>query len=303
MRHSTAAFLVLICASYASAQPARTFVSSLGNDANTCVLASPCRSFQAAANAVATGGEVVALDSAGYGIITIDRSMTVEAPNGIYGGVTVPSSGTGVSVTTVNGTDSVVLRGLTFTGGGAATRAIDFNFGRGVLHVESCVISGFQNHGILIRPAALTDEASIKDTIIRNSGFAIAAASLVSIDNCRLENSTVGLYSTGNLVHAVIRNSVVAGNFNGIAITLFSPGNSSTVDIENCMVVHSSNFGLSAAGNPQGGNGILNVSNTMIAFNATGLAISAGGQINSFGNNKLTDNATAGAFTSVIPQQ
>jgi hypothetical protein len=44
------------------------------------------------------------------------------------------------------------------------------------------------------------------------------------------------------------------------------------------------------------------VSNTMIAGNATGL-LPSGGQIISFGNNRLADNTTNGAFTSTIPQQ
>jgi len=232
--------------------------------------------------------------------------MTVLTPPGVYGGVSVPAIGIGATVTTANSTDVVVLRGLTFTGGGTATRAIDFYSGRGVLHVESCLISGFQNHGILIRPGAPTDETSIKDTNIRNSGVAIGVGtgSRVSIDNCRLENSnTAGLYSTNNGAHVAIRNSVVAGNTNGIWVTIFNQGIDSMIDIENCIVLHSDSAALVASGNIMNGSGIINVSNTMIAFNATGLSVGSSGKINSFGNNKLTDNITPGSFTTIIGQQ
>lgn len=45
----------------------RTFVASDGNDANACSLIAPCRTFQAAVNLVDSAGEVVALDSGGFG--------------------------------------------------------------------------------------------------------------------------------------------------------------------------------------------------------------------------------------------
>ncbi len=66
----------------------RTFVSTLGNDANPCSLASPCRAFQAAINAVDAGGEVVALDSGGYGTMTIAKSVAVIVPPGVHAAIT-----------------------------------------------------------------------------------------------------------------------------------------------------------------------------------------------------------------------
>ena len=56
----------------------RTFVHSspLGNDANTafnCSLVAPCRSFNAAISVTDPGGELVILDTAGYGPMTIGQ--------------------------------------------------------------------------------------------------------------------------------------------------------------------------------------------------------------------------------------
>src|SRR5215472_14990769 len=92
--------LALVCsisADPAQAQRARTFVASYGNDANPCTFGSPCKTFQQAVNAVAAGGEVTAIDSAGFGPINITKAITITSPNGIEAGV-VP---TGVDAITV----------------------------------------------------------------------------------------------------------------------------------------------------------------------------------------------------------
>ena len=56
---------------------ARVFVASYGNDANPCTFGSPCKTFQAAVNAVDAGGEVTAIDGAGFG----------PSPDGVEAGI------------------------------------------------------------------------------------------------------------------------------------------------------------------------------------------------------------------------
>jgi len=298
-------FSLLVCAWSAFAQPARTFVASTGNDANVpCALSAPCRSLQVGFNNVATGGEVVVLDSAGYGIITIDRSVSIQVPPGIYGGVTPGPGATGVMVTTVNSTDFVVLRGLTINGLGAANRGIDF-LASGTLYVDSCVIIGLTNIGILLRPNSLNQPASINNTIVRNCGTAGIGlgTSHAAIDGCRIESCLNGLYDTANAGHTMIRNSSLNANTNGIQIDLFnSTGADTTIEVENCIITHN-NVGIITAGNNSAGSAIVNVSNTYLAFNAQALQAGAGGQIKTFGNNKLADNPTPGVFTGSISQQ
>ena len=70
----------------------RAFVASFGSDANaatSCGFAAPCRSFAAAVPVVDSGGEVLALDSIGYGMVTIDKSITLTAAPGAYAGISV----------------------------------------------------------------------------------------------------------------------------------------------------------------------------------------------------------------------
>ena len=70
-----------ICAiAYLGAAPAlaqlnRTAVSSGGNDANSCALGAPCRTFSRAMSQTNDSGEILVLDSAGYGAFTINRSV------------------------------------------------------------------------------------------------------------------------------------------------------------------------------------------------------------------------------------
>src|SRR5450755_1642291 len=97
----------------------RVFVSSFGNDANTatnCGFTNPCRGFTAAMTVVDSGGEVVALDAAGYGAVTITKSVTIAANPGFYAGISA-SSGSAVTIATAS--VNVTLRGLNINSVGA----------------------------------------------------------------------------------------------------------------------------------------------------------------------------------------
>jgi len=97
-----AASAMLLCGLPLAATPAfgasqRTFVASTGVDLGnlTCSLALPCRTFNTAIANTLAGGEVVILDTAGYGPMTIDKSIKIIGPSGVYGrnqraGWTVP---------------------------------------------------------------------------------------------------------------------------------------------------------------------------------------------------------------------
>jgi hypothetical protein len=70
----------------------RVFVASYGNDSNPCTFGSPCKTFQNAVNAVDAGGEVTAIDSAGFGPINITKAVTITSPDGVEAGI-VPTPG------------------------------------------------------------------------------------------------------------------------------------------------------------------------------------------------------------------
>ena len=103
----------------------RTFVATSGLDSNTatnCGPTTPCRTFNAALSVTSAGGEVVVLESGGYGPapVNITQSVSITAPDGAYAGITV---GTGNGITIATAGVSVRLKGLTLngnTGAGAA---------------------------------------------------------------------------------------------------------------------------------------------------------------------------------------
>ena len=124
----------------AQAQSPRTFVSAVGSDSNSCTFAAPCRHFQAAVNATSAGGEVDALDPAGYGPIVISQAVTIEGQGWSY--IAPPAGGNGITINAVSGKVSihgVSLNGAGITGG---TNGIVFNSGD-TLTVTDCVAQNF----------------------------------------------------------------------------------------------------------------------------------------------------------------
>src|SRR5689334_21128692 len=93
---------------------ARTFVSGSGSDASSCTLTTPCRTFAYALTQTAASGEIIVLDSAGYGTVTIAQAVSI-INEGNFAGVTVAG---GIAITINAGaSDAVLLRGLTIDGG------------------------------------------------------------------------------------------------------------------------------------------------------------------------------------------
>ena len=137
LRSFVAAAAVVVALPVLAALPQRTFVRSDGSDSNPCSLASPCRGFAAAVAAVAAGGEVNVLDSAGYGSATITKSVSLISPAGIFAGVSVFPGSDGITVNAGSGT--VVLRGLSINGHGGTHGVALQSAGR--LRIENCVIS------------------------------------------------------------------------------------------------------------------------------------------------------------------
>ena len=111
---ATIAFALTMHASTdAEAMAQRTFVASTGSDSNPCNIAEPCRGFARAITQTSSGGEVIVLDSAGYGPVTITQSVSIIAPTGVFAGISV-FSGDGI---TISGAGlQVVLRGLAING-------------------------------------------------------------------------------------------------------------------------------------------------------------------------------------------
>jgi hypothetical protein len=289
--------VIALCGSPVAAQLNRTAVSINGVDGNPCTPASPCRTFSYALTQTNAGGEVVAIDSGGYGPFSITKSVTVLAAPGVHAGVTASSAD--AIVINAGASDKVIIRGLTLSGLGTGNSGISSTGGASEVYVENCVIDGFLNYGIIsflnIR---------ILDTVIRNCGTGIWVDNAGSVIKATIDHVQVTDISGGSAVlpgvgilcwrntTMLVRNSLVAyASSRG----LYAQGGGK-LNIENCFVVNNGT-GIEAAETGT----LVRVSNTMTAANDIGWSNSMQSGFESFGNNKTRGNTTDIGGTGVIP--
>jgi hypothetical protein len=266
----------------AKAAGQRTFVASNGLPGNTafnCSIAKPCRAFSEAIGVTNPGGEVIVLDSAGYGPVLITKSVSLISPPGIYAGISV-FAGDGVTVNAPGAI--VVLRGLSINGQGGS-RGIHLQSAARV-RVENCVISGMGAAGIAHNAAG--GEMIVQDTIVRDTGGSgiVVVGDLPSavLDHVRSEHGGGDGFSfaptAGSLgARATIIDSVFAYNAGkGIGAGSLA-GATITVVVERSVMSYNGQDGFAATSgagsavatltrnaiNDNGGNGIWMQGNTL----------------------------------------
>lgn len=231
------AFLFTAFAAFGTTQAEavqRTHVSAaFGNDANTasnCTATAPCRFFQAAMSVTDTNGEVIVLDSGGYGAVTITKSVALIAPTGVYAGISVFPGANGVTIATPG--VNVVFRGITINGQGGNIGILMTAGNR--LTVDNCIISNLTQAGIWVSDAgalrvtdsAIRDNGSygvtvrngvsaiITRTIISGNGYAVAAegtvasATTADIAETTMDQNQWGVLARSSFASATISVSV-----------------------------------------------------------------------------------------------
>jgi hypothetical protein len=315
-----------LAAGDAMALAQRTFVASYGGDADPCSVALPCRSFGAAIAQTADNGEIIVIDTAGYGTVSITKSVSIIAPFGIYAGIGV---GSGVSGVTVNAAGiRVRLKGLTINGISASSRHGVEILQAASVSVEDCAIAnlgqyavmtasatdvtlsnttmrGNQGGGARLQLGALTVEGS---RVIGNANFGISmdagkttvARTLVTANaQGGIHVSTSG--SAGTL--SVGSTSLVGNGTAGIDIGSSAAGGPARVAIAGNMIVANGSYGVYLANGP-GGAVVADVgSNQLIGHSSQGL-VTAGGSVSArvsansvFGNNTGLAQSTGVLYT------
>ncbi len=219
----------------------RTFVSTSGNDANACSLVSPCRGFAKAITVTDTGGEIVVLDSGGYGTVAITKSVSIAAPAGVYAGVSV-ISGDGI---TINGSGiNVFLRGLTINGQGGYNGVTIYN--AATVRIEGSVIENFTGSGIYHTAGTL----SVEDTTVRN-------------------NASIGVWSVGT-VQATLNRTRLEENLDGVRAQ-----NGAQVAVQQCVISHNAHVGAFAFLNDDTvtRRTRMTVSRSLMSFNEQGVQV------------------------------
>jgi hypothetical protein len=292
--------LVLIVAAPAQAQVNRSFVSTGGNDANTvtgCTFSAPCRNFGAAIGITNPGGEVVALDSGGYGnggnTTTINKAVTIDAAN-VHAAVST-SAGQDSFVIAAGSSDVVVFRGLTMLGGNhSATNGVTINTA-GAVFLEGCQIQGYATNGVNVSGTSsvkvLLGNSEVRDNT--NDGVFVTTssgtASAFIHDTFFSKNGNAGVEAGANSKVSVAHS---AANFGGAGFLVSSAsGDMTTLDVS----AVNNTTGLSSSA------GTLRLAYSMVTQNGTGLSASGGSLLGSSpGTSAVAGNTSDGTTTSTF---
>src|SRR5947209_6766681 len=194
------------------AQASRTWVSGVGDDANPCSRTAPCKTFAGAISKTAAGGEIDALDPAGYGAVTITKAITIDGGGGQVASVLV--SGTnGIVVQANSSTDVVILRNLRINGIGTGLNGIRFLSGK-ALFVENCDIFGFTQNGIDIATAGgkvFVTNDNLQNNSQNGLNVQATANTFVSISRSTFDLNNNGVFA-GNFSRITVNYSEASGN-------------------------------------------------------------------------------------------
>src|SRR5436853_3548213 len=137
--------LLFFVSAIGNAQATRTWVSGVGDDVNPCSRTAPCKTFAGAISKTATDGEIDALDSGGFGAVTITKAITIDGDSNLAGVLAAGTTGILVNLSTPGVTNAVQLRNLSINGAGTGTNGIRIIAGTNtIVEIESCVIFGFK---------------------------------------------------------------------------------------------------------------------------------------------------------------
>ncbi len=293
----------------------RTFVSTAGSDANTaanCSRTSPCRGFSAALTVTDAGGEIIVLDSGGYGAVAVAQSVSIIAPEGVYAGVSV-FSGSGVSIATAG--VNVILRGLTFNGLGGSY-GVNMSDGSGLV-VDRCHFRNFTD-GVYFTAAG---KLRVLDSIFNGNGYGIearggtttvtrssffensygayvaatAGETIVDVEKSLVSGSTSsGFYvsaGSGATARLMVTETTITRNVNGVFAYALSGGTVSTT-VSKSALSHNTN-----ALRVDGG-AVMVVSGNTVTRNSMGM-VNFSSTLKSAGNNSVEENLgnTSGTIT------
>jgi hypothetical protein len=287
----------------AHAQATRTWVSGVGDDANPCSRTAPCKTFAGAISKTAASGEINCLDSGGFGAVTITKSIAIVC-EGVIGGVLAALTN-GITINTA-ATDIVYLRGLDIEGATSGLTGVRF-IGAGILHVENCLVRGFNGGAataISFTPTGAS-ELYVWDTTLADSGTGVTGGGIVIkptgaanvnavLSNVQVQNNIVGIQAdetagTGTINLSVV-DSVSSGNTGPGIVAVTTPAHGSAILMLDRVTVSTNAAGVRA----DGATSVIRIGNSMIFRNATGVLSVNSGLLQSYQTNQINGNTVDG---------
>ena len=258
--HVVVPALVALAVTISAEAAQRTFVATTGNDTNTCTLLAPCRSFAAAMPYTDPEGEIIVLDSGAYGRVTITQPVTIEAPAGVYAGISVFAATNGIDVNAPGAT--ITLRGLSINGQGGNI-GIDVT-AVGALRIDRCRISRMGAQGVHI-----------------TSGSVVITHAYIQ------DNGHDGVWANG-VVDVMVRDSVSVRNMSGAAFF-----NGARAVLRDSAFTSNSVFGVYASAGPTATPTTVRADGVDVSYNgSTGMVMS--GIASNFGTMTITRSTVVG---------
>lgn len=213
------------------------------------------------------GGEIVCLDSGGYGQATITKSVTIDC-EGTIASVINPTTGAGITVN-AGPSDKVIIRGVHIAGTGADAGQDGIRYiGGGELEVDKVTISG-------------------QGPNYAGINVSLTGVGVLSVRNSEFSRSAVGikLSSTSPNIVASVTNS----SFNNLSNTGIMVGPQSFVAVSNSTFSAMLGYGINATASTS----TVYASDNVFSNNYFGIRAGvAGAKINATGN-KMFGNAQA----------
>ena len=278
-----------VCVSLAHGQATRTWVSGVGDDVNPCSRTAPCKTFAGAISKTANEGEISALDPAGFGAVTITKSITINGEGTLAG---ILNSFTNGVIVNAGVADVIILRNLSINGANTSLDGVRILAAKSV-QVDHCWISNQASHGIEV-VATSTVNLKVNDTVIEDCGLdgihvsTTSGQVVMSVDNARIQDCASDGIEADDNVRGAIRNSLITHN---TSAAIQTSGSNSQLNLDRVFVSYST-VGLQASASSS-----VRVSDSVIAQNTTGVNAN-GGTIDSFQGNSFIGNTTNGAFTT-----
>jgi hypothetical protein len=268
----------------------RTYVSGTGSDNNPCTVTLPCKTFQAALALTLAGGEIFVLNSANYGSVTINKSVSITSEGAVAG--VLATSGVAVSIS-AGPNDVVNLRGLIVDGGNSGSTGIQFNSGQS-LNIQKSTVRNFTNAGINFTPGS-SSTLSLSDVLVNgngNNGILVSSSgsALVNavLNRVTASKNGVGIFANGATVNVTLTDTVASNNNYGVGSSL------------SAVMVRNSTVSNNAIGLAADQSAVLRFGQSTITANGTGSQTTNGGQVQSYGNNNISGNASDGTLTSTL---
>jgi hypothetical protein len=299
----------------ASAQNAKSYVSSTGNDAFACTFAQPCQHFQRGHDQTNPNGELYAIDAvADYGTLTITKGITIYAPADDAASRPSISIASGSAVTVNAPSNSTVtLVNLQLDGQGTADNGVLFNagfelqvYGGSFKRFGGAAPNGF---GIKFAPSAFSrlyvsgSNLSGNGTASTGGGVQVnpqsSGSGFVKLQGVASYLNAFGLAidtsgSTGGVNATIRRADVQFNRQDGIVVVGGAP--------VGLLVDDSSVFGNAGNGVRAISNATVRLFNSSVLGNGVGVVDVSGGSMLSYGNNNIDGNGTNGTAT-IIPQK